>query len=694
MMTKLITIFSFFSLQFSSTAVAQAFPLSVKTTLDSLQNQLQVAQKDSNKVNLLNAVAAILESNENFSGCKEYANQALTLAKEIRFIPGEADAFRNLGDGEWSLGNAPEAMSYYFSSLKLEEKLQRKDNIAYLWYAIGAKYVDMENYPEAVKCFQSSREISEALGDSINVGKTSSALGDTYISLGDYPNALLEYEKALSIYKDGGGKPHWLGGMAYYGIGDVKKGLLTQNKTIVDAVSYQPVIDSYLAAAAEFELETKFTGGASKYCKNAIALIYVQINKLAEAKSIFTKNLEWAKTSGDKNLISQSLFGLFSIDSVQKNYEQAYFHYKEYRLYQDSVLNIQGNKKMHLEKLQYEFNKKEIEAKRAQDKKDAETKRIKNLQYTVIAAVLLIAIFLFFNSLQNNKAKKKIERAYKDLKSAQSQLIQSEKMASLGELTAGIAHEIQNPLNFINNFSEVSKELIDELQGEKQKPESERDESLEDEILNDIRKNLEKINHHGKRADGIVKGMLQHSRNSAGQKELTDINALCDEYLRLAYHGLRAKDKTFNAEMKTDFDDTIGKINIVPQDMGRVILNLVTNAFYAVNEKSRTIAGSLEAIAFEPTVKISTKKEKDKIEIKVKDNGNGIPEKILGKIFQPFFTTKPTGQGTGLGLSLAYDIVRTHGGELKVETKENTGLPAEATAQAGTTFIISIPTNS
>ena len=257
-----------------------------------------------------------------------------------------------------------------------------------------------------------------------------------------------------------------------------------------------------------------------------------------------------------------------------------------------------------------------------------------------------------------------LEKSLEDLKAAQAQLIQSEKMASLGELTAGIAHEIQNPLNFVNNFSDVSTELVDEMNEEIDNG------NLEDakQIAHDLKQNLEKINHHGKRAGDIVKGMLQHSRTSTGQKELTDINALADEYLRLAYHGLRAKDKSFNAATKTDYDETIGLIKVIPQDIGRVVLNLITNAFYAVNERKKH-----QPEGYEPVVSVSTKREKDKIEIKVKDNGTGIPQKVLDKIFQPFFTTKPTGQGTGLGLSLSYDIVKAHGGELKVETKEGQG---------------------
>jgi signal transduction histidine kinase/ligand-binding sensor domain-containing protein len=271
-----------------------------------------------------------------------------------------------------------------------------------------------------------------------------------------------------------------------------------------------------------------------------------------------------------------------------------------------------------------------------------------------------------------------LTKSIDDLKNTQSQLIQSEKMASLGELTAGIAHEIQNPLNFVNNFSEVSNEMILEIKEERAKNKEDRDEALQDEILEDISKNLEKINHHGKRADAIVKGMLQHSRSSSGIKEPTDINKLADEYLRLAYHGLRAKDKSFNARLITDYDETIGNINIIPQDMGRVILNLITNAFHATNEKKKQIGED-----YEPTVSVSTKKAAHAIEVSVKDNGNGIPKTALDKIFQPFFTTKPTGQGTGLGLSLSYDIVKAHGGELKVETKEN----------EGSEFIIVLPIN-
>jgi len=255
-----------------------------------------------------------------------------------------------------------------------------------------------------------------------------------------------------------------------------------------------------------------------------------------------------------------------------------------------------------------------------------------------------------------------LQKSLEELKAAQAQLIQSEKMASLGELTAGIAHEIQNPLNFVNNFSEVSNELLDEMTEQLEKGNAEGAKA----IANEVKMSLEKINLHGKRADGIVKSMLQHSRTSNNKKEPTDINVLADEYLRLAYHGLRAKDKSFNAAIKTDYDENIGLVKIISQDIGRVILNLITNAFYAVMEKKK-----LQPEGYAPTVTVSTKKIDNKIIVEVKDNGTGIPQKAIDKIFQPFFTTKPTGQGTGLGLSLSYDIVtKGHGGEIKVETKE------------------------
>ena len=360
------------------------------------------------------------------------------------------------------------------------------------------------------------------------------------------------------------------------------------------------------------------------------------------------------------------------------NVDSAYKYIKIMVAANDEVNNASRGRQFQKVSSDVEKKEKELEDAKARFRNSLKLYGL----ITLLSFFVLIAIIFWRNNRQRKKAntlltekKEKLEHTLAELKSTQYQLIQSEKMASLGELTAGIAHEIQNPLNFVNNFSEVNEELVRELKTEAEKG------NLEDvkAIANDIALNSEKINHHGKRADTIVKGMLQHSRTSSGQKEPTDINKLADEYLRLAYHGLRAKDKSFNANLKTELDNSIGKINVAPQEIGRVILNLINNAFYAVNEKQKQNVNG-----YEPTVTITTAKRNGKVEIKVKDNGNGIPQKIVDKIFQPFFTTKPTGQGTGLGLSLAYDIItKGHGGELKVETKEG----------EGSEFIIRLPLN-
>ncbi len=342
--------------------------------------------------------------------------------------------------------------------------------------------------------------------------------------------------------------------------------------------------------------------------------------------------------------------------------------YKAFISLQDSILADQNKYRTISFETEQQMNEKELSiAKLESQNKISSLSR--NFSIGIATLLLLIVAGVYNRFRTKKRANLILEETLSNLKSTQSQLIQSEKMASLGELTAGIAHEIQNPLNFVNNFSEVNKELLVEMKDEMNKG------NLAEAIAlaNDVMGNEEKINHHGKRADAIVKGMLQHSRTSTGQKEPTDINALADEYLRLAYHGLRAKDKTFNATMKTDFDGSIGKINVIAQDMGRVMLNLITNAFYACTDRNRMINAEKIEQKYEPTVTIITRKQNGKVEISVKDNGNGIPQKVLDKIFQPFFTTKPAGQGTGLGLSLAYDIIKTHGGELTVETKEGEG---------------------
>jgi signal transduction histidine kinase len=336
-----------------------------------------------------------------------------------------------------------------------------------------------------------------------------------------------------------------------------------------------------------------------------------------------------------------------------------------------SVTNSLSNTKnlQQFENIDFEEQQKQLAVETAQ-KEIRDTWRM----YLLLAGlfiILIIVVILWRNNRQRRIAndmlstqKNSLEFTLSELKSAQSRLIHSEKMASLGELTAGIAHEIQNPLNFVNNFSEINRDLIKELRAEAEKGNIEDVKTLAE----NIESNSEKINHHGRRADSIVKGMLQHSRASSAQKELTNINKLAEEYFRLAITGHRAKDKSFNVGLKTNLEGSLPEINVVPQDIGRVLLNLVNNAFYSVRERAHQ-----EKSGYEPVVSLSTGRGADNIEVRIKDNGTGIPGNVLQKIFQPFFTTKPTGQGTGLGLSVSYDIVKAHGGELKVETAEGEG---------------------
>jgi len=417
----------------------------------------------------------------------------------------------------------------------------------------------------------------------------------------------------------------------------------------------------------------------------------VDLKKLFES---INKEISAARSAGDIGNLSKGYNKLSALDSIRGNYKGAYENYKLYAAYRDSLQKKELEKK----ELQAAFDKKQAQQQIEKEKEDRRNSVRQILLFAFLLGFITIATTFFIAYKREQKGKnlvnvqkKEIETTLSELKSTQAQLIHSEKMASLGELTAGIAHEIQNPLNFVNNFSDVNRELIEELKNEKSNLKSEE----QHEILNDIDQNLEKISFHGRRADAIVRGMLQHSRTSSGQKELTDINALADEYLRLAYHGLRAKDKSFNAKLETDFDPSVGRINIVAQDIGRVILNLINNAFYAISDKAKLQSANLPTpqgvlrtgqADYDPQVIIQTKRmggktNGERVEISVSDNGNGIPKNIVDKIFQPFFTTKPTGEGTGLGLSLAHEIVKAHGGELKVETKEG----------EGTKFIIVIP---
>jgi len=602
---------------------------------------------------------------------------ALKIYEEINNKKGIARVYTDIGDLQRLQDNFSEALKNFLAALKIHEEIGNKGGISDVSTNIAYTYFDIGNYSEALKYHQAAFNIDTEAKNEILAAMSNKNMCDCYLKLSNYTEALNQCTRALkSLIK--WGDQSWIAS-AYTSIGTIYEAMgvvdLQSGNKEQSAKNFDEALKYYLLGLKLNE-KTKFNLDESHY---NLGNIYTRLNWLKEARNSFEKSLEIAKKVKFKREIKSIYLGLSKIDNMEGNYKLAYEHYQKHILYRDS-LGDENNSKTAVElKLKYDFEKKEAAAKLAQleAEREQEVKRIG--QWRVIAslgalivAFLLIMFFQWRNSKHRKQAnlllqqqKEKVESTLSELRSTQSQLIQSEKMASLGELTAGIAHEIQNPLNFVNNFSEVNEELLNELKSEAAKGNLEEVKA----IANDIAFNSEKINHHGKRADAIVKGMLQHSRSSSGQKEPVDINALADEYLRLSYHGLRAKDKSFNANFKTDFDNSIGRINIIPQDIGRVILNLINNAFYAVDEKKKQTGEG-----YEPTVSVSTKKSNGKVEIKVTDNGNGIPQKVLDKIFQPFFTTKPTGQGTGLGLSLAYDIVtKGHGGELKVETKEGQG---------------------
>jgi signal transduction histidine kinase len=378
---------------------------------------------------------------------------------------------------------------------------------------------------------------------------------------------------------------------------------------------------------------------------------------------------------------------LAKINEGMGNYQTALDNYKLFKLYNDSINTALGQRLATNLQSEYEFSKKTLEFEKA-------TIRQQWLTFSAFVGLFTFLIILFLVYRNRNKLDKayhilkernfeikhkneKLENTLDQLKLTQLQLIQSEKMASLGELTAGIGHQIQNPLNFVNNFSEVTVELIDEMEEEFKKGDTKT--ALGN--FQDLKSNLGKINKYGHLASGIIMNMLQHSRISTGQKEFTDLNALTIQYLNLSYHGIKAKDKDFVAEFSHSLDPNLQKVKIIPQDIGRVLLNLINNAFYAVNERLKSNSNS-----YTPRVTVTTKWLVKAVEIRVIDNGNGIPGPIRDKIFQPFFTTKPTGQGTGLGLSLSYDIVKAHGGELGMITQEGQG-------ESGSEFIIKLPVN-
>jgi len=653
---------------------------------------------------------------------KQYMLKASNLFTSLADENGMAATWNNLGVLHNRIANYSAALTYFDSALVMFRKLANKEGQGSVLNYIGINYQQQGNYQKAIDYCLQAFEIRKAINDNLGVVFSLLNVGNMYLDVGQTQTALTFYNQGVTHAKEHSIEPP---DYLLNQIGKTYLRLKQYDKAetyLVRTINGQSGQISDHLSAGELYAETGNPDSAINQFKislehapegnyNNKALSLVGLSKVFLKKGDYGLAMSNAKTAYDiadssknKLIIAESANVLAVLYKIGGDYKKSIQFFELAHSITDSVTS-----ENYLRKLAFTESKNEIENEQAHVKllsaeKKLQAQKLKDEQFLkklilIIFAVVVILSFIIIKNI-NGKRKKiqsqkdhielqsiKVETAYEELKSTQAHLIQREKMASLGELTAGIAHEIQNPLNFVNNFSEVNTELISEMVDEVDKGNTEEVKA----IANDIKQNLEKINHHGKRADAIVKGMLQHSRSSTGQKAPTDFNALADEYLRLSYHGTRAKDKTFNAEIKTDFDNTIGKINIVPQDIGRVLLNLYNNAFYAVTEKKK-----LQPDNYEPTVVVSTKIIKPPLGarpdvpvgrglgvlISVKDNGNGIPHKVLDKIFQPFFTTKPTGQGTGLGLSLSYDIIKAHGGEIRVETKEG----------EGSEFIVSLPT--
>ena len=654
---------------------------------DSLQNELSQAASDTTRLNILSKLA----SNGlriDLKMAQNYAKEGLVLARKISNTKQEANFLQIIGESYWRDSDYNNAINYLYQSLSLASKIGANGHLCDANIYLSATFRDYNDYEKALEYAYDALNVAKKMKENNKICFASLQIGTVYSRMNKLDSAkyylqisynnfkwaytalemghlffkLHQYNEALAYYRECEHHPsNWIKDLCY----------------------------TYLSIAKVFKVRLQ----------NDSCLIYAQ-----KAIDLGTTINHYSSVIEAGNLLAE----LYQ----NTNLKEAYKFHLLATAAKDSLYST--------DKLRQSESLKYGEQIRLQEIESTKTKiqnQIKLYSSLIgLAIVLFVSFFLYRNNQQKQKANYllnqqkeeinqksiQLEKSLETLKSTQNQLIQKEKLASLGELTAGIAHEIQNPLNFVNNFSELSVDLVKDLKDEMDKspltPDggtmiSAKDKAYIEELFDDLSQNQEKINHHGKRASSIVKGMLEHSRTSSGERALTDINALADEYLRLSYHGMRAKDKTFNADYQTEFDENLSKIEVIPQDIGRVLLNLFNNAFYAVQERNLRGFENLEGLnTYTPSVIVSTQRADNQIILSVKDNGSGIPENIKAKIFQPFFTTKPTGQGTGLGLSLAYDIVtKGHGGTLEVVSTVHEGNPDEMEKSVGTEFIIYIP---
>jgi len=648
---------------------------------DSLRHALKTAKTDSALLFAFRSLSGYY-SERNRDSSIYYSDKAIIIAGRNSKVLDVAACLDGKGYQLLQQGKLPEAFQCLQQALKIAEDPQSEHKtfvvkgsrlilVADIHLNLGHLMGETNNTGQQLKEYKLTERISLQNDNQIELAVADMNLGAVYLRLNSLDSALIRLKNAERIFKKIGYRAYL--GFVYQNIGTT---YLQRNK---DGLAMQ-----YFHYGAKESLAQNNLQSAQDIYE--VLLNYFIRGKQADSGLFYgRKSLAISRVIGSDR--EGGIYeGLFKCYQLKNEIDSAY-------KYQSLALTAKDNSFSATLKSLTDFQQLSLkDQQRLQElEKEKELIQARIRTYAllaVIAVFILLTVIFYRNNRQKQKAnyflkeqkeeiasqRDDLGRALEELKVTQTQLVQREKMASLGELTAGIAHEIQNPLNFVNNFSEVNKELLAELKQELAAQNYEEVGVIADDVIG----NEEKINHHGKRADFIVKGMLEHSRTNTGEKQLADMNVLCDEFLNLSYHGLRAKDKSFNAEIVTHFDPKLPRINVSQQDMGRVMLNLFNNAFYAVNEKKKTAGDD-----YRPEVSISTFTEKNNLVIKVKDNGKGIPESIKEKIMQPFFTTKPTGEGTGLGLSLSYDIVvKGHGGNIQVTSVEGEG--AE--------FVITLPT--
>lgn len=660
-----------------------AFGMAQQSEIDSLKKALKTAHTDSARFPIV-FILGLNYDETNRDTSLYYFDQALAVVKKNNQPLAEAGCLSMKGYVLTHLGKYPESLECFQQALKLAEDPENENNtwafhlpiskntphntriaiLANIHHNYGHLMGNTNNIDEQILQYKEAKKLAGEVNENQLLALVNMNLGHVYIDLRRLDSALVYEQGAERIMKRTGFKKY----LSY---------VYLETSNIYIKKRNAAMALQYFHKAANAGIEQKNIAAVG-YCYRDLANYYLSEKQKDSSLYYAKKMLGILQVMRSKDLGNAYAYLYQSYKLVGKT-DSAYKYQGLALTAKDSSFNATVKSLADFQKLSFQA---QIHAQELEKEQAATRSKIRTYVLLAGIAVLLLLAGIFY---RNNRQKQKVnnvlsqqkeeiaaqrdnlENTLCDLKATQTQLIQSEKMASLGELTAGIAHEIQNPLNFVNNFSEVNTELIDEMQQEIDKGNFEEVSA----IAGNIKENQQKINQHGKRADFIVKGMLQHSRTGNVARQLTNINVLADEFLKLSYHGMRAKDKSFNAEMATHFDPDLPKINVVQQDIGRVMLNLFNNAFYAVNQKQKTAGADYKPIVEVSTELLTPPLGSEGLIIKVKDNGNGIPEAIKDKIMQPFFTTKPTGEGTGLGLSLTYDmVVKGHGGSITVDTKE------------------------